>query len=105
MLYDIVPDFIIQSTSADLYLTYHLALLTQQKNTFAVSTDDSRFVDTGPIDVRLHYGPVIAIEYNCQSGNRYRMPRIQFAENLQWRQNNDAPIESNSIGDTSQMSQ
>lgn len=80
MPYKVVPDFMISSSSANFYLTYHLALITQAKKKFTVSITDSRFVVTGPVDVHIHYGPTVAIEYKCEPGDCYRMPRIVFAE-------------------------
>lgn len=82
MSYIVIPDFLIHSSSANFYLTYHLALITQSEKKFKVSSVDDRFVDTDKIDLTIHYGPVVAVKYKCEPGNGHRMPRIEFAPSV-----------------------
>lgn len=82
MNYGVVPEFLLHSTSASAYITYHLALSIQSSNNFISNgSPDTRFVGIKDLKVYVHYGPVASIEYgDCRTGEDYRMPRIVFAD-------------------------
>lgn len=79
----VIPDFLVHSKHADVYLSYYLSFLAhvhdnddigtnEAENNDLLSTypDDDRFVTIRHCSVELHYGTVTSIKYRFEKFER-----------------------------------
>lgn len=70
---------LVSSTSANLYFKFLISL--DIHNTFPTvlteSLDDDRFVELQSLNIFIHDGAELSIEYIAKQGTGYRLPRIK----------------------------
>lgn len=74
----IVPTFVLNSTDCNAYALYLIALdLLRICPEFAVPHDaDTRYVEVSRLEVVVHDGPYVLLEYRVSRGRGFRLPRI-----------------------------
>lgn len=74
-----VPNFIINSPSAELHLSYLISLdLERKTKNFLHREEGSNFVEVKSLQVYIHYGSQSSIEYIATKGTGYKLPKIYY---------------------------